>query len=320
MYSDAEMNGETYFLGVDIGGTNLRIALANEAGTILARELATTKDIRDAGLVVAAIRDGAARLLQQTGITMSQVKAIGAGAPGITNASTGVVIATSYLMGWRDVSLAAMLQTELEIPAAVDNDVNLAALGESCFGAARGVADFVFIALGTGVGAGIMLRGELFQGAQWTAGEIGYMLVPGVSTEPIDIGKPGALESIAGGEGIRTQWQAVWNSSLTGLSRDLTATEVFDGALDGDSLAVSILERTAHTLAYAIFNLALTLNASVFILGGSVGMHPALRDRVQVILDLHSRRLRPQLILSDLGGDAQILGAIRLAQLTALNS
>jgi glucokinase len=311
------MTESKYFLGVDIGGTNLRLALADADGTILARTSTTTTNVRDAHLVVAKIRESVDHLLQQAGIARKAAAAIGVGAPGITNAQTGVVIATSYLMGWRDVPLKAMLEEQLGIPAAVDNDVNLAALGESFYGAAKDARDFVFLALGTGIGAGIILNGELFQGSNWTAGEVGYMLVPGVPEMSVDIGKPGALESIAGGEGLRTQWQSLWSADKTTLPQNLTATQIFDGALNGDALANSVLNRAAQVLAYTIFDITLILNTPLFVLGGSVGLHAALLERTQAVVDAHARRLRPHLVLSSLGADAQLMGTIRLAQITA---
>jgi glucokinase len=304
-------------LGVDIGGTNLRVALANLSGKILARTLSTTTNVRDAHFVVAKICECADQLLQEVGLTRKAIAAIGVGAPGVTNAETGVVIATSYLMGWRDVPLKSMLEEAMGIPAAVDNDVNLAALGESSFGIATGTPDFVFLAVGTGVGAGIILKGELFQGTAWTAGEIGYMLVPGVSEKSADPGQPGPLEGLVGGEGLRLKWLSIWDPAQTTLPQNLTATQIFDGAVAGDPLANSLLNRGAYTLACAIFNMTLILNAPLFVLGGSVGLHPALRDRTQTAVDAHARRLRPRVILSSLGSDAQIMGAIHLAQLTS---
>jgi glucokinase len=311
------MTERTYLLGADIGGTNLRVALADTQGNVLARASSTTTNVRDAYRVVEKIQQCADQLLQEAGLAREAVAAIGAGAPGVTNAETGVVIATSYLLGWRDIPLRTMLEEALGVPAAVDNDVNLAALGESFFGAAAGVPNFVFLAVGTGVGAGIVLKGELFHGSAWTAGEIGYMLVPGVPEKPVDLGKPGALEGVVGGEGLRLQWLTLWDPAQTKLPQQLTATQVFDGAIAGDALATSVLDRAAHTLACVVFNMTLILNTPLFILGGSVGMHSALRDRAQHVVDAHARRLRPQIVLSSLGSDAQLMGAIRLAQLTA---
>lgn len=311
------MTQPTHLLGVDIGGTNLRVALANANGEIAARVSATTTNVRDAESVVRKIGDCVQQLLRDANLSVDRVAAIGAGAPGLTNAETGVVIATSYLMGWRDVPLKAMLEHELGVPASVDNDVNLAALGESCFGVGRGCPEFVFLAIGTGVGAGIILKGELFQGAAWTAGEIGYMLVPGVSEEPAAFGKPGGLEGVVGGEGLRTQWRSQWSIDKTQLSPELTATQIFDAAVAGDALANVLLDRAARALAYTISDITLILNAPLYVLGGSVGLHAALRERTQAVVDIYARRLRPELVLSALGSDAQLMGAIRLAQAAA---
>ncbi len=174
-----------YVLGADIGGTNLRLALADTTGVIAGRWSATTAGSRSADAVIALIRSGVEELLQQTSIQRSSLRAIASGAPGITDVDAGVVIATSYLLGWRDVPLRDLLESSLGIPALVDNDVNLGALGESWAGAAKGTRDFVFIAIGTGIGAGIILNDRPFRGIGWSAGEIGYMLVPGLSDEPV---------------------------------------------------------------------------------------------------------------------------------------
>jgi predicted NBD/HSP70 family sugar kinase len=304
-----------HLLGVDIGGTNLRVALARANGEIVARSSATTTNMRDAEGVVREIRECAQQLLEDARLSLRQVAAIGAGAPGLTNAETGLVIATSYLMGWRDVPLKTMLEEELGVPASVDNDVNLAALGESCFGAGRGLSELVFLAIGTGVGAGIILKGELFQGSAWTAGEVGYMLVPGISEEPPALGKPGGLEEVVGGEGLRAQWRSIWSSEKTQFPPELAATQIFDAAVAGDVLANGLLNGAARSLGYVVCNIALILNTPVFVLGGTVGSHAALRDRTQAAVDMHARRLRPQLVLSALGRDAQLMGAIRLAQI-----
>ena len=222
-------------------------------------------------------------------------------------------------MGWRDVPLRALLEARLGVPAAVENDVNTAAIAESRIGAGQGTRDFVFLAVGTGIGAGIVLNGRLFHGMEWSAGEIGYMLVPGTSVKPVETGEPGALESIVGGEGIKAQWQALWNEADTQLPRDLVATQIFDHALEGDALAQAVLRKSAETLAYAIYNLAVVLNCPLFVLGGSVGMHPALARLTQEILSQRDKRVQPRLLRSTLGPDAQLTGTIYLAIETALS-
>jgi glucokinase len=263
------------------------------------------------------MREGVDLLLREASLPAGSLSAMAAGAPGITNADRGVVIATSYLMGWRDVPLRALLESEFGVPASVENDVNLAAIGEHSAGVAQGIGDFVFLAIGTGVGAGIVLNGQVHRGSIWTAGEIGYMLVPGTSEDPVELGKPGALEGIVGGEGIRLQWQSRWNEDLTTLPKDADATQIFDHALDGNSLAQEVLRLAGRTLAYAIYNMSLVLNSPLFVLGGSVGIHPALSDATRLVLDQRHAQVQPRLVCSLLGTDAQLMGAIFLAIETA---
>ncbi len=303
-----------YVVGVDIGATNLRIALADASGAILEKYSTSTAETRDPGLVVNLIREGVDRMLTQRSMPRAALRAIAAGAPGITDVDAGVVIATSYLLGWRDVPLRDLLESAFGVPTAVDNDVNLAALGESWAGTGQGVRDFVFLAIGTGIGAGIVLNNHLFHGMGWTAGEIGYMLVPGAPDEPTEQDAPGALENLAGGEGIRNQWLRAWNPAKTALPRDLTATGIFDAATrDGDPLAQTILQQTARTLAYAIYNMSLVLSCPLFVLGGSVGLHPALCEAAWAILHQRKARALPEIKRSMLGPDAQLFGATRLA-------
>ena len=141
-----------YVVGADIGGTSLRLALAAMDGEILAKWKVSTAGIRDPEVVVRLIREGVEDLLQQKFLSHSSLRAVAAGAPGVTDVDAGVVLATSYLMGWRDVPLRALLESRLGVPAAVENDVNTAAIAESKIGAAHGIRDFVFLAVGTGIG------------------------------------------------------------------------------------------------------------------------------------------------------------------------
>jgi glucokinase len=306
-----------HVIGADIGATSLRLALANGVGSILGKWSASTVGTDGASSIVALMREGVDTLLREASLPPDSLCAIAAGAPGITNADSGVVIATSYLMGWRDVPLRQLLEDEFGVPASVDNDVNLAAIGEYRAGAAQGIGDFVFLAIGTGVGAGIVMNGQLHRGTNWSAGEIGYMLVPGVSEAPVEGTGPGALESIAGGEGIKTQWQRRWSPTATSLPRAATATQIFDHALQSNPLAQEVLQLASRTLAYAIYNTSLLLNSPLFVLGGSIGIHPAFCDATRLVLNERGSGVQLELIPSALGADAQLTGAIFLALDTA---
>ena len=313
----AAVEGTGCVAGVDIGGTNLRVGLADMTGTILARWSSSTVGIRSPETVIRLICDGVRHTLRQIDASPDMLRSIAAGVPGITDVENGVVIATSYLMGWQNIPLQAWLEQELNVASTIDNDVNLAAIGESWAGVAKSTGDFVFLAIGTGIGAGIVLNGHLYRGSCWAAGEIGYMLVPGTREEPGQSGDPGALESVLGGEGIKAQWQKLWSADKTALPRDLTATQIFDRAPGGDALARAILRQSANLLAYAIYNISGVLNCPLFVLGGGVGLHPSLCRATREILEQWDFRERPRVMLSSLGEDAQVLGAIRTALDTA---
>jgi glucokinase len=305
-----------YVLGIDIGGTNLRIALSPSHKVGPHKWSTTLPQAPSPESVIDSIRTGAKSLLQQAGVSQNNLVAAGAGAPGITDTAQGIVIATSYLLGWRNVPLQALLEEALQVPASIDNDVNLAALGELHSGAAQDISDFVFIAVGTGVGAGIVLNRQLHRGSAWSAGEIGYMLVPGVSEAPAQRGEPGALESLVGGTGIQSQWRQHWSAQATDLPIDATPTEIFTASAT-DPFASEILAAAAKTLAYAIYNTSLILNCKLFVLGGGAGSHPAFITTTQRFLDERNSRTPLTVVPSALGPEAQLAGALSLAWQTA---
>ena len=305
--------GYGHVVGVDIGASNLRVALADMNGTILGKWSASTKETSSPAMVIEQIRTGVASLLEQACVPCRSLLAVAAGAPGITDANAGVVVATSYLRGWKDVPLQSLLRAALRVPAAVENDVRMAAIGENWIGAAQGVADFVFLAIGTGIAAGVFANGRLIHGADFAAGKIGYMHVPGTPEEAAQDGAPGSLESLIGGEGLRQQWLRGCTETGVAVSRGLSATELFERARAGNELAAGILHRSAKILAYAVYNVSLVLNSKLFVLGGGVGLSEPLQDCTRHYLEQFNEPVRPKLTISSLGPDAQLIGAIRLA-------
>ena len=302
-----------HVIGIDIGGSNLRIALADRNGFAIRKWTTTTKNTSSPEMVIKQIRRGVDELLHQTRVSHNSLLAVAAGAPGVTDRDAGVVFATSYLGRWKDVPLASFLKAELKIPAVVENDVKLAAIGEHWTGAARGIPNFVFLAIGTGIAAGIYVNGQLVHGSDWVAGEVGYMIVPGTSDDPPKRGAPGALESMIGGRGIKRQWLSSSGKKESRDGQNLTATGIFYHALAGDQCSKNVLEQSARILAYAIYNISSVLNPSLFVLGGGVGMNGPLLAATRRILEPYKQPSQPKLIASALGQDAQLIGAIRLA-------
>jgi glucokinase len=305
-----------YVVGVDIGGTRLRMVLADLNGSV-ATQWATqfTERQRSPKVVCGLIHEGLKMMCEEASTSLKKVLHITVGAPGVTNVNSGVVLSAPNLRDWTDVPLRAMIEREVGIPATVENDTNLAAVGEHWRGSASGVEDFLFIALGTGVGAGIFLRGRLHHGANWSAGEIGYAAVTGRPRQALEVHSTGQMERAIGGLGIEAEWRRLLGrerrSNVNELAK-LRATEIFDLAVDGDRLAAQIVQYAAQILADCIVDMSLTLDPEVVILGGGVGSHAELCRSTEKLL-ARNEFAKPQVRSSSLGTQAQLHGAISLS-------
>jgi glucokinase len=298
-----------YVVGVDIGrADHVRIALADLNGTVIGRWSSALRAERSPEVVTELIAAGISRVSQQQKVSVKKILQIAVGAPGITDVAAGRVL--SNLTGWHDVPLRDLLQRKIQIATIVENDVNLGALGEGWRGAARNVANFIFLAIGTGVGAGIVLNGMLHHGANWSAGEVGYLLLPGLSPDAPNADQPGTLESAIGGRNIEEAWIEQTNTSDSVAA--LPATDIFDLAANGDSRAREVLYAVADQLAMAITNLSLVLDLSLVVLSGGVGGHPGLLRAIERRLE-RNPFARPQLVIGSLNSEAPSYGAIWLA-------
>ena len=302
--------------GIDIGGTRLRMMLADLNGSVLTQWSTRLFDKqRTPKAVCALIRDGLKIMCLECGTSFKKVLHVTAGAPGITNVDSGVVISAPNLLEWDDVPLRAMLEKELGIPAIVENDTNLAAVGEHWRGSAQDAGNFVFVALGTGVGAGIFLQGRLHHGVDWSAGEIGYMPVMGHARQRLQMRSTGQLERAIGGEGIEREWLRLLERDRKrgdqALSK-LRAPEIFDLAADGDRLAGEVVRYTTEILSDCISSIAVLLDPELVVLGGGVGSHPELCRATQRVLQLNEFAC-PRVTSSALGTQAQLHGAISLS-------
>lgn len=304
-----------YVASADIGGTRLRMMLADLDGTVIARWsvlLGVKQKTPEAVCIL--IAEGLDTMCRQSNVLINKVLHLVAGAPGITNVTEGVVFSAPNLVGWENVPLRSLLEHQTKIPCSVENDTNLAAMGEHWQGVAQGVDDFVFIAMGTGVGAGIFLKGQIYYGSQWSAGEIGYFGINGRERGPIRANETGQLEQAIGGLGIEEEWRRVLLGSASqaqGELASLKATQIFDLAKEGDATAIEVLRYVARIVANMITDISLLLNLDMVILGGGVGTHPSLCRETDNLLQRHEFA-RPVLRSSGLGTEAQLLGAIAL--------
>lgn len=270
--------------GVEITRGTLRFLLADLNGIQLCDSEISIKPSKSTpGEVCRQISNELDRLLSRSKLKRKQLLRVAVGIPAIVNVDEGTVLALSALRDWNNVPFAAMLMREAKCPVLVDNDTNLAAQGEFHRGAAKGEADFVFITIGEGVGAGIFLGGNVRRGSQWSAGEIGYLRVPNISREHPTIHQYGKLEIALSASGILNSWRS---KSAAAKPRACVrrAADVWDLAAAGNPDATRILRQHAEILADVILDLSLILNPNLVLLGGEVGNHPALLSEVNKLL------------------------------------
>ncbi|HEY8172996.1 MAG TPA: ROK family protein [Dehalococcoidia bacterium] len=292
-----------FIAGVDLGGTNLRIVIANEDGEVEARRSAPLPAGAPADVLMRVSRtiDDLAR-----GVWVgASAAAIGVAMPGLVDPERGTGASLANLPGWDDVDVASALRDGREAIVAVENDANAAAIGEGWLGAARGAKTFVFVAYGTGIGAGIVLDGKLHRGANGLAGEIGFLPV---SRQHVREGDWHAgLEGLAGGGAIADRARRVFGEKAK-------VSELFDAADAGDPEATAWLRATEEWMAMGVASLIATLDPDMIVFGGGVALARGERLLCPLRELLHRRGpQRTKLVLSELGEDAQILGAVKLA-------
>ena len=295
-------------LGVDLGGTKLYGALSNLGGCVI-DELSIDRHGTQGDECYEKLAGFIDTLLASPKLEGRPVRGIGVGAPGITLHEEGIV-KWAYSLNWKDFPLKAKLTDRYHLPITVDNDVNLAALGELWFGAGQNCQNMIQIAIGTGIGAGIIIDGALYRGSTEASGEIGNM-VPG----PQFLGKNylafGALESVASGTGIADRARSVLKSRRSPADlENIIAEDVFDAAREGQKWAWNLINETVDYLAVTIANLSVCFDPELIVLGGGVSRSADLL--VGPILQRIEGTIptMPRLVVSSLGLRAGVMGAI----------
>ena len=306
-----EFNAEGYaVLGLDLGGTKMFGTVANLGGSIQS-EIYRPWENNDPENALEQVCDLISDLLACQRPARQQVRGIGVGAPGVTLFESGVVTWAPSL-GWRNLPLRDILAQRFGLPVVVENDVNLAALGEYGFGAARGASSAVCIAIGTGIGAGIIIERKIYRGFNQSAGEVGY-LPPDVSYLGRRYEGFGALESLASGGGVeRRARQLLQELALPIPEQGPSAEEVFCAARQGQEWALRVVDETVDYLAFAVAVISAVLDPEVIVLGGGVArsadlLIPPILNKLEGVVPA-----QPNLVPSSLGYRATVLGAIML--------
>jgi len=298
--------------GIEIGEGILRVGIADLAGEVLGETIAEIGEKSWPSAIVEKIASMLGKLRESLKIPAKRLLSVGVSAPGITDVARGVVISVPAMQAWENVPLRQLLEDKLGVPVTVENDVNLAALGEHSYGVAQDESNFVFLHIGRGLGAGLFINGRLHHGPEWTAGEIGYLPLGSSAVQPVRKSQVGALESSIGSCGIERRWRELVAQSHSSEPANLHSMEILDRAKNGDELARRIVDLSAEYLAMTCTYLSLILNCSLIVFGGELGMHPALFDATLARLEVHDFA-RPRLAITQLRMMAELRGALRLA-------
>lgn len=264
-----------YVVAVDLGGTKVRVAVCDLVSKVIV-ELTEPTHADGGRAVIAQIARMTSAAAEQGGVASHKLRIAVVGVPGAPQASTGRVLLAPNIAGFDTLDVAAALEEALGFDVMLENDVNLAVLGESWLGVGQGLDNLAYIALGTGVGSGLMLNGQLVRGATNAAGELGFLPFGADPFEPESL-RAGAFERQVASHGIVAR-----HHELAGY--DAAVPTIFERANAGDRHAAQVLDETARLLARGIGAIAAIANPDKVILGGSIGSRPELVERVRAVL------------------------------------
>lgn len=305
-----EFNADGYVvLGVDMGGTKKMYGAISEIGGNIIDEVEMERHGASGEKCYDLLTKLIDALLASPGLKGRRVRGIGVGAPGITHHKEGVV-KWAYALNWKDFPLKDRLSKRYKLPVTVDNDVNLAALGEHWFGAGQHTQNMVLIVISAGIGAGVIINGSLYRGSSEASGEIGHT-IPGREFLGRSYQDFGALESVASGTGMIERARSALRSRRDAADlNQLLVEDIFEAAQQGQKWASSIIDEIVDYLSIAIANLSVSFDPDLIVLGGSVTNFATML--VEPILHRLEGLIPtpPNLVVSNLGLQATVMGAI----------
>ncbi|MFA5088138.1 MAG: ROK family protein [Candidatus Omnitrophota bacterium] len=296
-----------YVIGIDVGGTNVKLGLVNGLGRILARtNLATKRYVQNKGKLIAAIIEATEGLIANNHLRRKHIKGIGIGLPGLIDPYLGVVNFLPNIPKWKNVPLKKILEKRLKIPVYLENDVNLIALGEWKFGAGRGVKNMICMTLGTGVGSGLILNNSLYRGEGYVAGELGH--VPLNEKGPAcSCGGFACFERYVGNGPLLRKASRIFHK------KTITFQEIKKLAAGGDRRALKFWEETAIQIGNGLIGAVNLLNPTLIVIGGGVSNnYRYFHKKVTGVIRERAMRIQAKMVRlarAQLGDDAGIIGA-----------
>ncbi|MGE0268869.1 MAG: ROK family protein [Candidatus Omnitrophota bacterium] len=259
-----------YIIGVDVGGTNIKLGIVSPDGKIIARQHFSTKKFsRNKTKLINAIVSTAEGLLLEQKLSKGDIEALGIGLPGLIDPVKGIVSYLPNIPGWRNVPLKKILQDKIGLPVFIDNDVNVITLAEWKYGAGIGYQNFICVTLGTGVGGGLILNNAMYRGEGYVAGEIGHM--------PLD---DRTLEGFVGNGVLQEKAGKMFKN------KNIRLEEVYDLAKIGNTLAKEFWQEAGAYIGTTLAGVINLLNLRLVIIGGGVSnnfkfLNPAIKDTLQ---------------------------------------
>jgi glucokinase len=323
-----------YVVGADLGGTNVRAAVLDKNDKTLGRAENSSDAKSGAARTVARIGEAVRGAVANAGLTLDQVGAVGIAVPGHIDVPNGMVrwapnfgdYEEGLYVPYKNVPLRDMVEQELGLAMTMDNDANVAALGEFRFGAGRGTRHLVMFTLGTGIGGGIIIEGEVLRGATGGAAEIGHIIIADGKGSSLN-GPHGRLETLAGRDPISERaalrmesgrdsqmWKYVTGPDA--LQQYLTPALIDEAAEAGDTLAIEVMQETGHYVGLGIATMVNVFNPEVIVLGGKISRSETLFQaaiRTARASAIGSILASARIVRAELGDDAGIMGAAELA-------
>lgn len=311
-------------IGIDVGGTNVKIALVDKSGKIIYSNSVPTYAKMGYEYTVNNIKQAIKDLMKETNTTTKDIDGIGFDFPGQVDYKTGVVKLAPNIPGWVNVPIAQMIEEEFHIPTRIDNDVRCAALGEMKFGAGQGCENFVCITVGTGIGSGLVVNGQLVRGASNAAGEIGHIKLQMKDGLICGCGDTGCLEAYASGPSIVAMAQDYIKGGKSTKFREMAAAEggeitpymVAKAAEAGDPVAKRIFAIVGEYIGIGLTSVINLLNPEKVIIGGGVAeagdllldpIRKTIKERAMVVAGS-----AVEIVPAQLGNSAGVIGASML--------
>ncbi len=312
-----------YYLGVDLGGTDIKIGITGNRGDIHTKQSFPTNAESDADTLVNHFGKCIQKVIKISGIKKEDIKGVGIGSPGLVNPETGQVKYVVNIQTLNDCYLAPAIEKIIGIPVFIDNDANAMTLGEFHFGAALGYKNIIAMTVGTGIGGGLIFNGQLYRGSTFSAGELGHITIESNGIQ-CNCGNYGCVERYVGREGIVNRFntylkQKKMKSTINKFldNGEITPKAISMAARAGDKLSNLVMKETGTYLGIALASYVNILNPEIIVIGGGIAnagdllLKPAKKEMMKRAYPLPARKVK--IVRAKLRNDAGIIGSASIA-------